>query len=258
MKEKSHAPYACLPLARRRRRRRTGRHGGGRDARAGRAPARSQVRRRDGVRYGPHAGHAVRRHRCDVVLRRDVAVDGERTGVQRKPVHAPSPRCCVGMAYDAARGEVVLFGGYEPRAATSATPGPGTARTGRSSIPAHSPSPRDSPGMVFDGARGEVVLFGGAKRRFPRRHLDLGRHGLDAAHPGALAPARDGPGMACDDARGRSCCSGGSARLGPRGHLDLGRSGLDPGVQPRRIAQTPRIGAAGHDGAATGVGLSEG
>ena len=45
-------------------------------------------------------------------------------------------------------------------------------------------------GMAYDAARGQVVLFGGASDiGDSERHLDLGRHGLDAAHP-AHSPSR--------------------------------------------------------------------
>jgi hypothetical protein len=73
---------------------------------------------------------------------------------------APSARAYLGMAYDAARHEVVLFGGFD-----------GTNRLGDTwtwdgstwtrEHPPTSPSPRAYFGMVYDAAMSKVVLFGG-------------------------------------------------------------------------------------------------
>jgi hypothetical protein len=68
------------------------------------------------------------------------------------------------MAYDAARREVVRFGG-SANGTTSGTLGDtwtwnGTTWTQK--LPAASPSPRSNPGLAYDTFRGVVVLFGGA------------------------------------------------------------------------------------------------
>ena len=64
------------------------------------------------------------------------------------------------MAYDAARGQVVLFGGYGNISEYGDTwVWDGTNWTQKS--PAISPSLRESHAMAYDAARGQVVLFGG-------------------------------------------------------------------------------------------------
>lgn len=66
----------------------------------------------------------------------------------------------MGMAYDGARGEVLMFGGQSGlRRFGDTWVWNGTAWTQKH--PASSPSPRASMGMAYDGERGEVVLFGG-------------------------------------------------------------------------------------------------
>jgi hypothetical protein len=63
------------------------------------------------------------------------------------------------MAYDAARQQVVLFGGGDPNPVGDTWTWDGTDWTERS--PVHTPSPRWYSNMAFDPAAGRVVLFGG-------------------------------------------------------------------------------------------------
>jgi len=82
------------------------------------------------------------------------------TWTQLFPINKPDPRFNHAMAYDAARDQIVLFGGY----------GPG-GRYGDTWVfdgiewiqlsPAHSPSARNGHAMAYDAARAVVVLFGG-------------------------------------------------------------------------------------------------
>jgi hypothetical protein len=66
----------------------------------------------------------------------------------------------MGMTYDAARAQVVLFGGKgSARNRSDTWAWDGTDWTQRT--PAHGPSKRADSGMTYDAARGEVVLFGG-------------------------------------------------------------------------------------------------
>jgi hypothetical protein len=79
---------------------------------------------------------------------------------ERPAVDGPSPRRGMGMANDAARKQVVLFGGWDGVSHFGDTwTWDGTSWTERH--PAHAPSARRSHGMVYDAARREVVLFGG-------------------------------------------------------------------------------------------------
>jgi hypothetical protein len=82
---------------------------------------------------------------------------------------APSSRYGVGVAYDEARGELVVFGGVPD--AGAGPPGPAMAETwtwaaGRWTLrhPTVAPSPRRDSLMTYDGARGVVVLFGGRRQ----------------------------------------------------------------------------------------------
>ena len=78
-------------------------------------------------------------------------------------------------------------------ATTSATPGPGTARTGPSAHPATRPR-RDTAG---DGIRRRPrarSCCSAGPPAYSRRHLDLGRHGLDAQHPAHSPSAANGHG----------------------------------------------------------------
>ena len=78
---------------------------------------------------------------------------------QQHPAHSPSPRLAMGMAYDAALGEVVLFGGSDGAILGDTWTWDGTDWSKKS--PAHTPSPRWGMGMAYDAARGHVVAFGG-------------------------------------------------------------------------------------------------
>jgi hypothetical protein len=74
------------------------------------------------------------------------------------PATAPSPRLNHAMAYDAARGVIVLFGGTSPGANGETWEWNGTAWSQRS---VSGPSPRVQHAMAYDAARGVTVLFGG-------------------------------------------------------------------------------------------------
>jgi hypothetical protein len=78
---------------------------------------------------------------------------------QRAPAHSPPAREDMGMAYDAARSEVVLFSGNGPDYLDDTWTWDGTDWAQRA--PAHSPLSRWGAGMAYDAARAEVVLFGG-------------------------------------------------------------------------------------------------
>ena len=69
-----------------------------------------------------------------------------------------APRNLQAMAYESARGRVVLFGGYCGALLGDTWEWDGTRWTLRSSS---GPAPRSGHGMAYDSARGRVVLFGG-------------------------------------------------------------------------------------------------
>ena len=87
--------------------------------------------------------------------------------VQRYPAHTPSARAAQGMAYDSARGRIVLFGG-RAQVGTAA----GEIRTLRDTwiydngdwtelAPPVAPSARQLGAMAYDSVRDRMVLYGG-------------------------------------------------------------------------------------------------
>ncbi len=82
------------------------------------------------------------------------------TWTQKFPATSPSERQNHVMAYDAARGQVVLFGGYDTQSLGDTWVWDGSNWTRKT--PATSPTSRHYHAMAYDAVRGEVVLFGGA------------------------------------------------------------------------------------------------
>jgi hypothetical protein len=76
------------------------------------------------------------------------------------PATSPPPRWITAMAYDSARGRVVLFGGGDYNGPLADTwEWDGFAWQQR--FPAQAPAPRANHAMAYDAARGRVVLHGG-------------------------------------------------------------------------------------------------
>jgi len=86
-----------------------------------------------------------------------------RTWSRRAPATAPTARAHHAMAFDAARNEIILFGGDSAGFVrhNDTWVWNGATSTWTQRTPALSPSPRSSALMVFDSSRGLVVLFGG-------------------------------------------------------------------------------------------------
>ena len=80
------------------------------------------------------------------------------TWAKHAPAVHPSARTGAAMAYDAATGTVVLFGGYRASALADTWTWDGTTWTKQA--PAAGPSPRFG-AMAYDAATRTVVLFGG-------------------------------------------------------------------------------------------------
>jgi hypothetical protein len=78
---------------------------------------------------------------------------------QESPATSPSARWQSSMDYDAAQGQVVLFGGYNETEIGDTWLWNGTTWTQQS--PATSPPARSQSAMVYDAAQSNVVLFGG-------------------------------------------------------------------------------------------------
>jgi len=135
-------------------------------------------------------------------------------------VEMPPARAYHGMAYDAARDRIVVFGGFNPQ-----VPGRKLGDTwewdGRSwtrALPATAaPPPRATPAMVFDARRGRAVLVGGGDDRDEADGTwehDGTRWSLVPA-AGYTPRARTGHAVAYDAARGQVVLFGGFSWSAP-------------------------------------------
>jgi len=136
----------------------------------------------------------------------------------------PTARWAHGMAYDANRHVIVLFGGWNGQGTLNDTwEWNGTSWT--PITPTGSiPSARDVHAMAFDAARGEVVMFGGQTVASNGQVISYlndtwtwnGSRWLQISTTGPLPTQRIGHALAYDSARGRTVLVGG---LGPGGPL---------------------------------------
>ena len=85
--------------------------------------------------------------------------------VLKSPANHPSARVGHAMAYDAAGGNVVLFGGSNDGPSNNDT-WVWDGRNWTQKSPANRPAPRSFAAMAYDAARGQVVLFGGLQTNF--------------------------------------------------------------------------------------------
>ncbi|MEZ4365571.1 MAG: DUF4215 domain-containing protein [Kofleriaceae bacterium] len=137
------------------------------------------------------------------------------------PAH-PVARRAASMAFDAARGELVLFGG-DAGGPDARTPLSGTWTWDGSAWAARtsplSPSARTEAAMAYDGRRERVVLFGGSTAFYSGGGVAYDRQtwewdGSTWALRSSVGPsARAGHGLAYDAARDRTVLVGG--RTGP-------------------------------------------
>jgi hypothetical protein len=128
--------------------------------------------------------------------------------------HSPLPRYFAGMAYDVARAQVVLFGGFggvaDYGALRDTWTWDGTDWTLQH--PAHSPSSGMS--MAYDAARGQVVLFGAFRSGTGLIARTWTWDGTDwtLQHPAHSPSPRSAPGMAYDAVRGQVMLFGGEGK----------------------------------------------
>ncbi|MBN2360563.1 MAG: hypothetical protein JXR83_13995 [Deltaproteobacteria bacterium] len=141
------------------------------------------------------------------------ASTGSSWRIRTTALDLPSGRYGVAMAYDSARGRVVLFGGYnrEESMLPDTWEWDGQAWSERTP-PLVNPSARMDHAMAYDSVRGRVVLFGG----YDLNWTDVqdtwewdGETWTDVT-PADSPPARYGPAMAFDSGRGRVVMFGGS------------------------------------------------
>ena len=131
--------------------------------------------------------------------------------IERSPIASPPARFGHAMAYDAARGRVVLFGGYSflsGLALSDTWEWDGTAWT--AATPATSPPGRLGESMVYDSARQRIVMFGGTgdSGDFADTWEWDGSTWIQRS-PAASPPPREYGAMSYDGARGRAVLFGG-------------------------------------------------
>ena len=134
----------------------------------------------------------------------------EHDWIERHPLSVPGLRVDHAMAYDSARGRVVLFGGTDgPTYLDETWEWDGSTWIKKS--PVDHPGARRYPAMAYDSDRGKTVLFGGT--------VD-GTHGLGDTwewdgvnwierHPAHVPLPRQGAGMAYDSTRHLAVLLGG-------------------------------------------------
>jgi hypothetical protein len=81
---------------------------------------------------------------------------------ERSPAVAPAARYAHAMAYDSARGRIVLFGGRSAANEFLADTWEWDGTTWLERTPSIGPTPRRWPALAYDSSRGRVVLFGGS------------------------------------------------------------------------------------------------
>lgn len=128
----------------------------------------------------------------------------------------PSARREAGLAYDGARGRVVMFGGYDGSFLADIWEWDGVSWLDRTPVDAK-PSGRRGHGLVFDAGRGRIVLFGGYNGDSPMKDVWEwdGATGRWTDRTGsATAPvARFGLAITFDAGRGRAVAYGGIQSL---------------------------------------------
>ena len=130
--------------------------------------------------------------------------------VERFPSHSPPARCGFGMAYDAARGVTVLFGGEGLRSDTWEYDGVDWTEIQTTT----SPPGRLDHKMAYDSQRSVVVLFGGNDGGLPADTWEYDGNDWTQRSPGGSPPAREKHDMAYDAARGVVVLFGGYSATG--------------------------------------------
>ena len=84
------------------------------------------------------------------------------TWTEANPSTSPAARAAHAMTYDAAHGNVIMFGGFSPSTDRFGDTWLWDGTNWTQANPANSPSARDAAVMVYDAATGNVLLFGGS------------------------------------------------------------------------------------------------
>jgi hypothetical protein len=126
--------------------------------------------------------------------------------IQLHPIISPPALADHAMAYDSARGRVVLFGGYGPNRYANDT-WEWDGANWIQQFPATLPGVRSDHAMAYDSARGRVVLFGGGVGSAPsslsNETWEWDGFNWIKRFPVNMPSAREGHAMAYDETRGR-------------------------------------------------------
>ena len=127
---------------------------------------------------------------------------------QKSPQSSPSARTGAAMVYDAAHGQVVLFGGFVSAGLNDTWVWDGSNWTQK--FPQTSPGTRSGHAMAYDSTRGQVVLFSG---NINDTWIWDGSNWTQES-PQTSPPARHNHAMAYDSARDQVVLFGGSDPTG--------------------------------------------
>jgi hypothetical protein len=126
--------------------------------------------------------------------------DGSRW-TQKHPVSSPSPRYGAAMAYDAARGEIMLFGGYSYGTYFHET-WTWDGANWEQETPSTAPSGRIDAAIAYDPVHSRIVLFGGgADGPALTDTWAWNSHVWTQLHPNASPPPHQGAVMIYDAVR---------------------------------------------------------
>lgn len=147
------------------------------------------------------------------------------TWTKLTPAASPSARAYTVLAYDSARGKIVLFGGEPSDAQTWEWDG----LTWAQKMPTNAPSLRGAQGMTYDKKRGKTVLFSGNDRSTINNDT-WEWDGTDWAKrtPATSPMARDFADMAYDSRRQVVVLYGGSSHVAADGGADAGTTSFYP------------------------------
>ncbi|MFC1609839.1 kelch repeat-containing protein [Myxococcota bacterium] len=138
---------------------------------------------------------------------------------ERARVTKPTSRMLHAMAYDSARGKVVLFGGYDGGYVLDIWEWEGASRTWTNVTPGIlvGPSTRCAHSLAYDSARDKVVLHGGWNGPWLQDTWEwdgASRTWTNVTPPGSKPSARRYAALAYDSARGKVVLFGGEAAEG--------------------------------------------
>ena len=150
-------------------------------------------------------------------------------------ISTPPTRELHGMAYDAGRGRVVVFGGYAGGALNDTWTWDGTTWT---QAPSNAPPARSEHALAYDPVHDRVVLFGGNGQAGPLGDTwTWDGTTWTPLSPAASPPARRNHAMTYDAAIGRIVLFGGLRSGGGQctfqRHVDMGRNHMDTSAGDR-------------------------